>query len=338
MSFLKNALGLREGAKKLPSRAELIYGMKSLLPAFWIWLAAASWLTLFSLGGSSLLAYSLFAAGSKFADVSEQAVTQKLPIFGMGAIMIPLALLALQPLSTTGRAELWPRTGAWKRLSPGLLEGIGVATLVCFALVASGFYEVQGFLPRSEDWSIEIGGFLLRFFAMIGISYATSLVSFELMPRALAQDDSEPHTARRPRNLLFCALGFSLLIRLGFDLGWAQLGTFLLIGLYGALRSLNDDHFLGVAGFLTGLLFTVHLIFGLSALGVENQGIFSLRYMGPNTGELESALVRWITGGYGGPLSGLVTGGALTVQIAREAATARLFPDSLRLRLFPTSR
>jgi hypothetical protein len=158
------------------------------------------------------------------------------------------------------------------------------------------------------------------------------------MPRALTQASQDPRTSRSPVSLLLCALGFCLLVRLGFDLGWAQLGTFLLIGVYGSLRSLNEDHFLGVAGFLTGLLCTLHLILGLSALGVENQGVFTLRYLGPNPGELESALVRWITGGYGGPLSGLVMGGALAVKITREAATARLFPERLRLRLFPTSR
>jgi hypothetical protein len=315
-----------------------VHTLRALAPAALLWSIAALWLILFSLGASTVLAYALFVSGAPFADVSEQAVSQKLSLFGIGASLIPLVLLALQPLTSVSATDLWPRGVALRRLGPALGQGALLGVVVCAGLTLSGHYEVLGFLPRGEDWSMEIGGSLLRLFALFGLSYSTSLVCFELIPRALLGAGELPREGRRFTRQLVSAVAFALLIRTGFDLGWSQLGTFFLLGLYGSLRTLNEDHFHGAAGFLTGLLATLHLVFGLSTLGVENPGLFVLRYPGPPTGELESTLTRWITGGYGGPLSSLVMGGAITVQALRQAVEANLIEEPRLLRLFRGTR
>jgi hypothetical protein len=97
------------------------------------------------------------------------------------------------------------------------------------------------------------------------------------------------------------ALAYVGIKALQFDLGLMHLFSLFLLSLTLAVRAVGEGDFVRGAGFWSGLLIVFHPLLSLPILGNDFQGILLVKYQ--ELAENDNAIFRFLTGGYGGPLS-----------------------------------
>lgn len=263
--------------------------------AYWVWIVV------FRLVCTSFLVYFLTRSGKSvgFEEINESFGSNELVFMGIGAVLFFILLKGFSPLfdqqSSLGMS--------WKNLKndylPGLLRGVLLALSILLGFVLTGTYKYIGFFVQIEDTPLAISGILFRVLALLALGL------------------TEEFLFRNSRYAgYFTLLGLSLffcLIKLNqFELGWMQGLTLFLASCYLAVRRIQENSFLDGAGFWAGLLIIFHPVFSLPIFGNDFSGIFLLKY------QPQKLIPASISGGIGGPLSGLALQAILLIEILRS--------------------
>jgi hypothetical protein len=185
-------------------------------------------------------------------------------------------------------------------LIPGFFRGTGIALGFVVSFTLAGYYHFTGFLVQLDEPWIAWLGFAIKTSALILWIYSEE---FLFRKRLL---DLLEHRLPKEAAIVVCALAYSLVKAYQFDLGWLQFLSVLFVAALLSLQAAYKRDFGFGAGQWAGCLWVFHLLFGLPVFGVSYPGIFSVQYAGPTLDvDFSAKLTRWLTGGFGGPLSSL---------------------------------
>jgi hypothetical protein len=261
-------------------------------------LAYLTWNAAFRLIVLSVVTYFMARSGSTFGEISETTNTNLILVSGIASFSFLIVLTQLNPIATVSRSEIVTGHTIEFQFYPAFLRGAVFACLFAFAGLIGGSYQYVGFFVQSDAPALAIFGLLFRATSIVLMVYVDEFI-FRGHFMAHIRDSTHPF-----RSILLCALFFTLSKSLEFHLGLAHLMTLALIGTALSLRSYLHRNFAEGAGLLAGFLMVAHCAFSLPIFGNESQGIVLLRY--DFSLDVEAPMIRFLTGGLGGPLSSVV--------------------------------
>jgi hypothetical protein len=283
----------------------------------------AGWIVAFKLLALTLVTYFLVsshqaahrAGVTRFDDISEVLSSNEVTLMGVAAILFVLLVRAFHPITTTRTEEIFTGERFEKRFLPGFLHGAVLAMGVALAFVLSGTHRYFGFLLSFDDAAIGAVTILVRALALVLMCYCEEFIFRHKLSRHLTRI-MHPVAASGFVALLYC-----LIKALQFDLGVMHFITLFLISMTLSLRTAKDRDFTEGAGFLAALLIVFHPLLSLPVLGNEFTGLVMIKYQAAGGDTLEPTLqqstLRVLTGGAGGPFSGLAFQILLILDIAR---------------------
>ena len=217
------------------------------------------------------------------------------------ALGFVLFMRALYPMTSLHSLRvLFSMNRFRKSLLPGLFRGSAVALGFIVSFSLAGYYKHTGFLVQLDEPWIAWFGFFVKTLALILWIY-----SEEFLFRKRLLNLLEKHLSKEAC-IALSALSYALVKGYQFDLGWMQFLSILFVSVILSLQASYKRDFAFGAGQWAGCLWVFHLLFGLPVFGVTYPGIFSVQYAGPALDvDFATKLTRWLTGGFGGPLSSL---------------------------------
>lgn len=294
----------------------------------------------------TFVTYFVLSSGAnapRFDDVSDALATTELTFIAFGAFLFLVLGHALKPTENVRLRDYISAHRLEAEFFPGFAQGSLLATGVVLAFFLAGVYRYLGAFLQFEESPWAVGGSLLRALNLFVLVYCEEILFRERIQNLIRQApifarfQKESHNAWR--DLALCALVsflFCSIKVLQFDLGWMHALTLFLASLALSLRrmaggSLGD--FVRGAGFWAGILIVFHVFLSLPIFGNEFTGIFVVKYQ-PSVNELEqqSATLRFLSGGAGGPLSSFAVQLLLLLQV--YAAWSSQEKKSLLNRLF----
>jgi len=281
---------------------------RNLKQALAYFLSYAGWTVAYRLLILTLITWLLMSAHARFQDISDFYGSNEILLIGVGSLIFIGLLIWLNPLTSTTFEGLINVLRFEKRFVPGFLRGSLLALGIAAAFLLSGVYSYLGFYFQLEEAPLALLGILLRISALIAIVYCEEYIfRYKIMGylrREMRNAWAIPITA-----VLYCATK-----AIQFDLGWMHLITLFLISIALAIRTVVDGDFARGAGFWAGLLVVFHPLLSLPIFGSDVQGILLLKLQ---TGLIDLAAFRALTGGYGGPLSSVALQFLLVIDVAQ---------------------
>jgi hypothetical protein len=259
----------------------------------------------------------------RFEDVTETLSANELTLMGVSAILFVVTLRLLNPITSTTSAEIFTPTRLERGFVPGFLQGSVLATGFVVALLIAGTYRYLGFFIQVEETPMAASAVLTRIVALGCLAYFEEFIFRHKLTEHLE------HLMPRPAAAVAVALAYCAVKGIQFDLGVMQALTLLLISLALSARRALEDDFTRGAGYWAALLIVFQPILSLPALGGDFSGLFLIKYQ-PNE---SSELTRLLTGGAGGPLSGLL----FQALVAGDAARSLLELRGLARRRRPST-
>jgi hypothetical protein len=273
-------------------------------------LAYLSWNAAFSLIALSLVTYFMARSGPTFGELSETWNTNLILVSGFASLSFLFVLTQLNPIATVARSEIVTGHLIEHRFYPAFLRGAVLACVFAFVGLAAGYYKYVGFFVQADTPAIAIFGLLFRAVSVVLMVYADEFI-FRGRFMAYIRDGAHP-----ARSIVLCGLFYTLSKSFAFHLGWAHLITLALLGTALSLRSYLHRNFAEGAGILAGFLMVAHVAFSLPIFGNESQGIVLLRY--DFRLDVDAPVIRFLTGGLGGPLSSVVVQAVILGDILRN--------------------
>jgi hypothetical protein len=270
-----------------------------------------TWNAAFRLVILSLVLYLMQRSGSTFREISETTATNQILVVGIASVSFLFVLTHLNPISIVNRSEIITGNQIETQFYPSFLRGAVLACLFAFAGLAMGYYKYVGFFVQSDAPALALFGLLFRAFSIILMVYVDEFV---FRGRFLAHLRDYAHPLRM---LGLSALVYALSKSFQFHLGLAHLLTLVLIGTSLSLRAYFHRTYADGAGLLAGFLVIAHCAFSLPIFGNESQGIILLQY--DIRLDIDAPIVRFLTGGLGGPLSSVAVQAILLLDILRIA-------------------
>lgn len=295
----------------------------------WI-VAYAGWMAVFRLLVLTFITYFLMSSshspqGPRFEDISEAYAANELSLMGLGATLFVLLLRALHPITSTTPEEIFTPARFEKRFLPGFAHGALLAAGVTLAFLLGGAYRYLGFFVQFEEAPLAALTVLVRILALGAFAYSEEFVFRRKITdglRARIWGGRKPGLPGAILISLAVAGPYVLVKLLQFDLGVMQAITLALISLALSARALLDDDFARGAGFWAALLIVFQGLLSLPVLGSDFSGLLLIKHQSAQdasaTGEADP-LMRWITGGAGGPLSSVALQMLIVVDIVRAA-------------------
>jgi hypothetical protein len=280
-------------SKSLKIPAELVK------PVFLI-AAYGAWMLVFRLLSLSFLVYFLTRAGrtATFEEINESFATNEIVFIGLGSALFALALRGFAPLfDRDGRTGV-SLAQIKNSYIPGFLQGLVLAAGVIAALLLVGSIRFVGFFVQIEDTSLAILGIVLRVLAILVLGFSEEILFRSRKVSVIGQVLT--------LSVIYCVVKLAQ-----FDLSWMHFVTLLLLSVSLSVRRLREESFLNGAGFWSAVLIVFHPIFSLPIFGSDFSGIFLLKYQ-----ELKF-IPPFISGGAGGPLSGVILQVILLIEIVR---------------------
>jgi hypothetical protein len=259
----------------------------------------------------------------RFEDVTETLSANELTLMGVSAILFVVTLRLLNPITSTTSAEIFTPTRLERGFVPGFLQGSVLATGFVVALLIAGTYRYLGFFIQVEETPMAASAVLTRIVALGCLAYFEEFIFRHKLTEHLE------HLVPRPAAAVAVALAYCAVKWIQFDLGVMQALTLLLISLALSARRALEDDFTRGAGYWAAVLIVFQPILSLPALGGDFSGLFLIKYQ-PNE---SSELTRLLTGGAGGPLSGLL----FQALVAGDAARSLLELRGLARRRRPST-
>ena len=273
-------------------------------------LAYLSWNAAFRLIVLSLVTYFMARSGSTFGEISETSNTNLILVSGVASLSFLFVLTQLNPIASVSRSEIITGHLIEYRFYPAFLRGAVFACVFAFIGLMGGFYHYVGFFVQSDAPALAVFGLVFRATSIILMVY---IDEFIFRGRFMAHVRESAHPAR---SIVLCALFYTLSKSLEFHVGLAHLVTLALLGTALSLRSYFHKNFAEGAGLLAGFLMIAHCAFSLPIFGNESQGIILLRY--DFRLDLDAPMIRFLTGGLGGPLSSVVIQALILGDILRN--------------------
>ena len=186
-------------------------------------------------------------------------------------------------------------------------------------LLVSGNYRYLGFFMQMDEAPFAVITVLVRIAALGAFAYCEEF----LFRQKITRDILKQIRGNRPTHsdgslvtagvvsILYCGIKV-----LQFDLGIMQLFTLFLISLSLSMQTFIEGDFGRGAGFWAALLIVFQPLLSLPALGGDFSGLFLVKYQ-PATPDGPDGLMRFLTGGAGGPLSSFALQLLLALSIAR---------------------
>ncbi|MBC7385465.1 MAG: hypothetical protein H7301_04775 [Cryobacterium sp.] len=274
-------------------------------------LSYLTWNAAFRLVILSLAVYSMSRSGATFAEISETTTTNQILVVGMGCLGFLFLITQMNPIATVSRTEIVTGHLIETRFYPAFLRGTVLACVFAFVGLVAGYYHYIGFFVQSDSPALAFFGLLFRAVSILLMVYIDEFI-FRGRFLSLLRNSAHPI-----RMILLCALLYSLSKSLLFHLGLAQLLTLALLGTALSLRAYLYRTFAEGAGFLAGFLIVAHCVFSLPIFGNETQGFILLHY--DIRLDIDAPVVRFLTGGIGGPLSSVAFQLLLLGDILRNA-------------------
>lgn len=274
-------------------------------------LSYLGWNSAFRLIVLSLVVYFMARSGAAFPEISETTNKNQILVVGIGCLGFLIFLTQMNPIATVARTEIITGNLIETQFYPAFLRGAVFACAFAFVGLVTGYYQYVGFFVQSDAPGVAAFGLLFRAISILLMVYIDEFV-FRGRFIAHLRDQSHPI-----RTIILCALIYSLSKQMLFHLGVAHLLTLALLGTALSLRSYMHRGFAEGAGLLAGLLITAHCGFSLPIFGNEAQGIILLRYNIQL--DIDAPIIRFLTGGLGGPLSSIAFQSILLFDIITNA-------------------
>lgn len=256
------------------------------------------WNTIFKTLVLTLLTYFMSRSHVPFREISDTFAGNQIAVYGLSTGIFLLFLLQMNSLTTVSRPEIINSNSFKNDFLPSYLKGSLFSLFLIFPLIIIGSHSFVGFLIQSDDLFSSLSTLAFRFLTLLILVYGEEFI-FRYQWFQMSE-----LTQRSPFiMILLGALLFTLTKMIQFHLGWSQLLTMMLIGLYFGFRNYKDLNFMNSAGLWSGFLLFAHIILSFPLFGNESQGLLFFQY-NPSR-EWNTTLTRMITGGVGGPLSSL---------------------------------
>lgn len=264
----------------------------------------------------SFLTYLFISPGTHLGDLSDTLSTHELTIAALSSLTFVMAAVLFYPLTNTPREKVfrwsWIQMQYFRANAKGAILALGF----CLALILIGAYRYLGFFIHFENTSMAFLGLIIRAACWVVMVYCEEYFFREhLFTRLLRIEKIPPALPVIITSFLFVGLK-----AIQFDLGWMHAFTLLLVALRLGWMRLETGGFVEGAGFWTGMGIIIHVIFGLSILGVEFPGVLLLKYIEPQ--QIDRYDI-FLTGGPGGPLSSFLFQFYLSITILWQAATKK---------------
>ncbi len=237
---------------------------------------------------------------------------------GLSAVLFVFTLRALNPITTTTTEEIFTPNRLKSNFLPGFVHGTVFAAGVILAFVLSGMYRYLGFFIQFDEAPLAALTVLARMIALAAFAYAEEFVFRHKTARLLRLQFWGKRGTTFSKELLVAvilALVYCSVKLLQFDLGAMQLVTLFLVSLALSSRTLLDGDFARGAGFWAALLIVFQPLLSLPALGGDFSGVLLVKHQ-TASGD-DSSMVRFLTGGAGGPLSSFAFQLLLVLDISR---------------------
>lgn len=274
-------------------------------------LSYLGWNSAFQLIVLSVVVYFMARSGSPFPEISETTNKNQILVIGVGCLGFLFLLTEMNPIATVSRTEIITGNMIETQFYPAFLRGAVFACLFAFVGLVAGYYQYVGFFVQSDAPAVAAFGLLFRAVSILLMVYIDEFI-FRGHFMTHLRGHSHPI-----RTIVLGALFYALSKQILFHLGIAHLLTLALLGISLSLRSYLHRGFAEGAGLLAGLLVTAHCGFSLPIFGNEAQGIILLRYNIQL--DIDAPIIRFLTGGLGGPLSSIGFQGILFFDILVNA-------------------
>jgi hypothetical protein len=275
--------------------------VKSLIKPAILIAAYGAWILVFRLMCLSFVVYFLTRAGhpTTFEEINESFANNEISFIGLSSACFILLLRGLAPLIDREQSLLISWKSFRSSYVPGFLQGAVLALGIVAASLIIGSVRYVGFFVQIEDTPLAVLGIILRVGALLAIGLCDEYLF-------------RPMAASVPARILAFSLLYCVVKLAQFDLSWMHFLTLFLFSTALAVRRLNEGGFLGGAGFISAILIIFHPFFSLPVFGSDFSGIFLLKYQN------QAFLPSLISGGAGGPLSGVAFQAVLLIETLRS--------------------
>jgi hypothetical protein len=274
-------------------------------------LSYLGWNAAFRLVILSFVLYLMARSGARFPEISETTATNQILVVGIASLSFVFLLTQLNPVATVKVSEIVTGNLVETQFYPGFLRGAVIACLFAFSGLLFGYYRYVGFFVQSDAPALAIFGLVFRAVSIILMVYVDEFVFRSRFLNPL-RDSAHPL-----RVVALGALLYTLSKSFQFHLGLAHLLTLALVGTALTLRAYYRRDFALGAGIFAGFLVVAHCAFSLPIFGNESQGVILVQY--DIRLDIDAPIVRFLTGGIGGPLSSVALQLIVLADIARSA-------------------
>lgn len=309
-----------------PSNRPLLMLLRD--PAFkraaWLGAGYFAWVLVYRLLTLSFVTYIVTISSDRppgFEDVTEALSANGLWLTALGSLLFLGLVQLLNPLPDRANPLSKPsltRKGIRQDLIPGLAQGGILGAGIVAACLISGVYHYLGFFVHFEQVLLAAANVLLRVASLVVLVHCDERIFREgilLSLRDLRLSDDPTNWTQRFAVAALTTFAFVGSKAFQFDLGTAHYVTLALLSLALSLRVLSGRGPLEGAGLWASLLLVFHPLFGLPVLGNEFAGIILIKYQATESGVAE--MMRFLTGGAGGPLSGFALQFLLILDMIR---------------------
>lgn len=320
------------------SQFNLYYTFKKSLPRYsWLCRALAFfslyaiWVLGFRLLALTFITYFTISPTARFQDISDAFSSNEVSLMGLSSLLFVGLLYWLNPITNTSLTHLFTRDRIEKKFLPGFVRGAIFAGGIVFFFLLTGIYKYLGYFIQFDEAPLELANVVLRMSALGVLAYCEGYIFHHKISQALKGRMPDLSLA------ILTALLYSGIKILQFDLGLMQLVSLYLISICLFYRSSNKDlsfegQFARGAGFWAAILIVLHPVLSLPIFGNDFSGLLLVRYdstffehhlgitagMAGLTQEQLILLVRFLSGGAGGPLSSFTFQLVLILDITRN--------------------
>lgn len=306
-----------------------IYLKKNLLQLTWLgwpivfFSAYALWVLIFKLLTLSFITYFTISPTSHFQDISDAFSSNEVSLMGLSAFIFISLLHGLNPMTSTSLAEIITRERIERSFLPGFVQGAFFAGGMILAFLLSGVYRYLGYFIQLNEAPLELANVVLRMASLGALAYCEEFIFRHKLPRLLRSHLPELVMAHG------ISVAYCIIKLLQFNLGIMHLVSLYLVSLSLFYRGKNEGQFSKGAGFWAAILVVFQPLLSLPIFGNDFSGILLVKYQslfGAGFGAATSSgpAIRLITGGTGGPVSGLAFQLLLILDIGRSIRQNRV--------------
>ncbi len=276
----------------------------------------AFWILIFRLLALSCIAYFTLSPTSHFQDITDAWSASEVSVIGLSALLFVSLLCGLYPLTSTSLSEVITRKSIERGFLPGFIQGAFFAGGIVLAFLLSGVYRYLGYFIQLNEAPLEIINIILRMTALVTLVFCEEFIFRYKLRKFLSQHLPE-------KIAVHIVAGCYCLVKiLQFDLGIMHFFTLYLVSLSLFYRSPDSSQFAKSAGFWAAILIIFQPILSLPIFGNDFSGILLVKYQPiakiEDPTDPSHSVIRFLTGGLGGPISSFTFQLLLILDICRS--------------------